>query len=122
MLNNALTAVCLGASGEAIAAARAGGLDPEQFVKAILASSARNVMLEWTWPNLLRPYQGPVPPAHTLHEYREFTRLALEVAAERGYPQSVVAAADAIYQRGIAAGLGEAHLTAFMRLYEGLGP
>lgn len=114
ILNNALAATCLAASGEAMVAARVAGLDGAEFLKVILASSGSNFMLERMHRVLLDPPRGPVEETFSLRRFREYTHIPQQLAEERGLPQTVVAAADAVYRGAIEAGFGDARFAAFV--------
>jgi 3-hydroxyisobutyrate dehydrogenase-like beta-hydroxyacid dehydrogenase len=114
ILNNGLAATCLAASGEALTAARAAGLDPALFVEALLASSGGSNLLGRMKSSVLAPARGAVEETFTLRRFREYTRLAAEVEAHDGLLPTLVEAADTLLMRCIAAGYGEDHYTAFV--------
>ncbi len=109
VLNNALSAIALAASGEALAVARAAGLDAAATVAAIGSGSGRNSAILEKIPRhvLSGGYDFGFPLKGTLKD----TAAALALAAEVGVDMTIAEAARARYEAAAARFGGDADMT-----------
>lgn len=104
IVNNLLAAVNLAAAAEALALAVRAGLDPQQFVDVVNASSGASWMFADRLPRALAVDFAPRAAAKIL---AKDSGIAAEFAARLGEDATFASAAHAAFQRLVDAGYGE---------------
>ena len=106
-VNNFLNAMNLAATAEALVVGTAAGLDPAALLAVIQASSGRNFATEVRFPRILAgDYQdGALSTALMVKDLDVYAALAESAGA--GAAASLAPAARAVYERALAAGLGD---------------
>jgi len=112
-VNQLLCGVHIAAAGEALALARALGLDAEVALKALMSGAASSFMLGDRGPRMLQAYDegagGPhdVEVRATLNTFVKDMGIVSSAAKGAGLSTPVAAAAEQLYLQGAARGLGD---------------
>ena len=112
-VNQLLCGVHIAAAGEALALARALGLDAEVALKALMSGAASSFMLGDRGPRMLQAYDegagGPhdVEVRATLNTFVKDMGIVTSAAKGAGLSTPVAAAAEQLYLQGAARGLGD---------------
>ena len=108
-VNQLLCGVHIAAAGEALALARALGLDAGTALEALMAGAASSFMLGDRGPRMLQAYDGDGDGAEVRSSLNIFVKdMGIVTAAAKGAGLStpVAAAAEQLYLQGAARGLG----------------
>ncbi|WP_168582297.1 NAD(P)-dependent oxidoreductase [Gephyromycinifex aptenodytis] len=106
-VNQLLCGVHIAAAAEALALARALGLDTEQALRALGAGAAQSFMLDDRGPRVLQAYDEPGAPVKSrLDIFVKDMGIVDDAARTAGLATPVAAAAHQLYLLGQAAGLG----------------
>lgn len=118
VVNNQMLSVINAVTAEALTLAAAAGLAPATFVEVVVDSGAASVsgLFRDVGP---RAVAGDLDPVFALELMRKDNALAVELAAATGVPVDVTAAALALHERGVAAGLGDRDSIAVVDLLAG---
>ncbi|WP_315502727.1 NAD(P)-dependent oxidoreductase [Actinomyces radicidentis] len=105
-VNQLLCGVHIAAAGEALALARALGLDPEAALEALMAGAAESFMLGDRGPRMLQAYGAEV--RSRLDIFVKDMGIVTAAAKGVGLSTPVAAAAEQLYLQGARRGLGAA--------------
>lgn len=106
-VNQLLCGVHIAAAGEALALARAMGLDLDQTMVALMGGAAESFMLGDRGPRMLRAYDDePVEVRSRLDIFVKDMGIVTAAARSVGLPTPVAAAAEQLYIQGASRGLG----------------
>lgn len=115
LANQVAVAVGMVAWCEALALARAGGLDPAAVQQVISGGAAGS----WALTNLApRALSGDFAPGFLVRHLVKDIRLARECVRDSGLELPGLAAAERLYDAVVAAGCGDEGTQALLRLYE----
>jgi 3-hydroxyisobutyrate dehydrogenase-like beta-hydroxyacid dehydrogenase len=115
LINNTLAAINAAALGEALALARTAGLDTDALRQVVAASSGASTMLDLkAGPMLERDYEPLFKLEHMLKDVRHF----LSEARRLKTPNQFATAAERLYARSDARGLGGQDFAAVMEAIE----
>ena len=112
-VNQLLCGVHIAAAGEALALARALGLDAELALKALMSGAASSFMLGDRGPRMLQAYDEDAGGPHdvevraTLNTFVKDMGIVSSAAKGAGLSTPVAAAAEQLYLQGAAHGLGD---------------
>ena len=112
-VNQLLCGVHIAAAGEALALARALGLDAEVALKALMSGAASSFMLGDRGPRMLQVYDEDAGGPHdvevraTLNTFVKDMGIVSSAAKGAGLSTPVAAAAEQLYLQGAARGLGD---------------
>lgn len=112
-VNQLLCGVHIAAAGEALALARALGLDAEVALKALMSGAASSFMLGDRGPRMLQAYDEDAGGPHdvevraTLNTFVKDMGIVSSAAKGAGLSTPVAAAAEQLYLQGAAHGLGD---------------
>lgn len=112
-VNQLLCGVHIAAAGEALALARALGLDAEVALKALMSGAASSFMLGDRGPRMLQVYDEDAGGPHdvevraTLNTFVKDMGIVSSAAKGAGLSTPVAAAAEQLYLQGAAHGLGD---------------
>ena len=109
-VNQLLCGVHIAATGEALALARALGLDDEVALKALMSGAASSFMLGDRGPRMLQVYDedaGSAEVRATLNTFVKDMGIVSSAAKGAGLSTPVAAAAEQLYLQGAARGLGD---------------
>ena len=112
-VNQLLCGVHIAAAGEALALARALGLDAELALKALMSGAASSFMLGDRGPRMLQAYDEDAGGPHdvevraTLNTFVKDMGIVSSAAKGAGLSTPVAAAAEQLYLQGAARGLGD---------------
>ena len=112
-VNQLLCGVHIAAAGEALALARALGLDAEVALKALMSGAASSFMLGDRGPRMLQAYDEDAGGPHdvevraTLNTFVKDMGIVSSAAKGAGLSTPVAAAAEQLYLQGAARGLGD---------------
>ena len=112
-VNQLLCGVHIAAAGEALALARALGLDAEVALKALMSGAASSFMLGDRGPRMLQVYGEDAGGPHdvevraTLNTFVKDMGIVSSAAKGAGLSTPVAAAAEQLYLQGAARGLGD---------------
>jgi len=112
-VNQLLCGVHIAAAGEALALARALGLDAELALKALMSGAASSFMLGDRGPRMLQVYDEDAGGPHdvevraTLNTFVKDMGIVSSAAKGAGLSTPVAAAAEQLYLQGAAHGLGD---------------
>lgn len=112
-VNQLLCGVHIAATGEALALARALGLDAEVALKALMSGAASSFMLGDRGPRMLQAYDEDAGGPHdvevraTLNTFVKDMGIVSSAAKGAGLSTPVAAAAEQLYLQGAARGLGD---------------
>ena len=109
-VNQLLCGVHIAATGEALALARALGLDAEVALKALMSGAASSFMLGDRGPRMLQVYDedaGSAEVRATLNTFVKDMGIVSSAAKGAGLSTPVAAAAEQLYLQGAARGLGD---------------
>ena len=112
-VNQLLCGVHIAAAGEALALARALGLDAELALKALMSGAASSFMLGDRGPRMLQVYDEDAGGPHdvevraTLNTFVKDMGIVSSAAKGAGLSTPVAAAAEQLYLQGAARGLGD---------------
>ena len=112
-VNQLLCGVHIAAAGEALALARALGLDAEVALKALMSGAASSFMLGDRGPRMLQVYDEDAGGPHdvevraTLNTFVKDMGIVTSAAKGAGLSTPVAAAAEQLYLQGAARGLGD---------------
>ena len=112
-VNQLLCGVHIAATGEALALARALGLDAEVALKALMSGAASSFMLGDRGPRMLQVYDEDAGGPHdvevraTLNTFVKDMGIVSSAAKGAGLSTPVAAAAEQLYLQGAAHGLGD---------------
>ena len=112
-VNQLLCGVHIAAAGEALALARALGLDAEVALKALMSGAASSFMLGDRGPRMLQVYDEDAGGPHdvevraTLNTFVKDMGIVSSAAKGSGLSTPVAAAAEQLYLQGAARGLGD---------------
>ena len=112
-VNQLLCGVHIAAAGEALALARALGLDAEVALKALMSGAASSFMLGDRGPRMLQVYDEDTGGPHdvevraTLNTFVKDMGIVSSAAKGAGLSTPVAAAAEQLYLQGAARGLGD---------------
>ena len=112
-VNQLLCGVHIAATGEALALARALGLDAEVALKALMSGAASSFMLGDRGPRMLQAYDEDAGGPHdvevraTLNTFVKDMGIVSSAAKGAGLSTPVAAAAEQLYLQGAAHGLGD---------------
>ena len=112
-VNQLLCGVHIAAAGEALALARALGLDAEVALKALMSGAASSSMLGDRGPRMLQVYDEDAGGPHdvevraTLNTFVKDMGIVSSAAKGAGLSTPVAAAAEQLYLQGAARGLGD---------------
>ncbi|WP_130864542.1 NAD(P)-dependent oxidoreductase [Acidipropionibacterium timonense] len=105
-VNQLLCGVHIAAAGEALALARALGLDPEQALGALMAGAAESFMLGDRGPRMLHAYDGSeVEVRSRLDIFVKDMGIVTSAAKSVGLSTPVAAAAEQLYLQGASRGM-----------------
>lgn len=104
LVNQLLCGVHLAAAGEALAFARALGLDPAEAYRVVRQGAAYSFMLDDRAMRMLS--DGPVDVESAMDIFVKDTGLVLDAARESGFEADLAAAANGVFREGSAAGMG----------------
>ena len=111
-LNNLLSATTLASATEAVLLGERAGLRPEALIEVVNASTGRSNSTEVKFPYYI--LNGAFDAGFSTELYDKDVSLALEAAAEEGFPMPVGEAVGEIWHQAVEAGYGPADHT---RLY-----
>lgn len=121
LVNQLLCGVHIAAAGEALAYARALGLDPRFVFEVIRHGAANSFMLEDRGERMLERAFTPVKSA--LDIFVKDLELVREAAEERGFEAPLASAAHRVYLEGSSKGFGREDDSGIVRVFEGgIGP
>lgn len=109
-VNQLLCGVHIAAAGEALALARALGLDAEVALKALMSGAASSFMLGDRGPRMLQVYDEDAGSAEVRASLNTFVKdmgIVTSAAKGAGLSTPVAAAAEQLYLQGAARGLGD---------------
>ena len=116
-LNNLLSATTLASAAEAALLAEKAGISPEMFVEVINASNGRSYSTEVKFPQYI--LDRSFDDGFALGLMNKDVKIALETAAELGFPMLVGSNVSQLWQAAAAKGYGpEGHTTFFAFLEE----
>lgn len=104
LVNQLLCGVHLAAAGEALAFARALGLDPAEARRVVSQGAAYSFMLDDRAERMLS--DGPVGVESAMDIFVKDTGLVLDAARENGFEADLAAAANGVFREGAEAGMG----------------
>lgn len=117
LVANLLIGLHSAAAAEALALARAGGLDPSMVLEVLAASAATSRMLEVRGPLIVR---GEFPPQMKLDLFMKDLHLIQAAAASVGAPLPLTDLAERLYAAALAAGHAGEDLSVVVTVLEEL--
>lgn len=120
VVNNAVAHVVMVLLSEAIAMAKASGLDPQEVVD-ILASPDGGLMRPLTHRIGERVFGGDYEGGMSLEAARKDSVLAQQMAQDEGLPIFTIPAAHAVYEMAMSEGWGREDYSALTKLWETWG-
>jgi 3-hydroxyisobutyrate dehydrogenase len=116
LVNQLLCGVHVAAAGEALAYAKALGLDPRSVFETIRHGAAHSFMLEDRGERMLE--REFVPAKSALDIFVKDMGLVREIAGERGFPTPLADAAHRLYEEGSSLGFGREDDSGVVRVFE----
>jgi 3-hydroxyisobutyrate dehydrogenase len=108
VINQLLAGVHIAAAAEAVALARAVGLDPALAVSTLASGAAQSFMLTDRGPRMLQAYEGGAEVRSRVDIFVKDLGLVRQTADAAGVPAEVARAAEALFVRAVDAGLAAA--------------
>lgn len=103
-LNNLLSATTLASAAEAVLLGERAGLDPEALIEVVNVSTGRSNSTEVKFPRYI--LNGAFDAGFSTGLYDKDVSIALETAAEEGFPMPVGEAVGEVWRRAVEAGYG----------------
>lgn len=103
-LNNLLSATTLASAAEAVLLGKRAGLDPEALIEVVNVSTGRSNSTELKFPRYI--LNEAFDAGFSTELYNKDVSIALETAAEEGFPMPVGEAVGGLWRRAVEAGYG----------------
>ena len=115
-INNLVSATTLASAAEAVLLGERAGLDPEKLVEIINASSGRSASTEVKFPRYIlnRAFED----GFAVGLMNKDAKIALDAAAELGFPTVIGSAVGQVWQAAVAQGFGGKGHTAIYEFLE----